>query len=73
MVRKVLGLDDHDNFTIDTETRQLFWCGNEVVTATKLPWWVSISAIVAAGATALSALATAGATIIALLAFLKLH
>ncbi len=64
MPRKTIGLNDIDNFSIDTETRQLFWYGNEIMTTMRLPWWVNVSAI-------LTGASTFGLFIVGIIALLK--
>jgi hypothetical protein len=55
MPRKTISLDQLDNFSVDTETRELFWQDKKVVTLMSLPWWVQVSALAGGLGTAVSA------------------
>lgn len=45
MPRRRISQDQLDNFSVDTETNQLFWRDREVVTVISLPWWVQVAAL----------------------------
>ena len=64
MPRKTISIDDVDNFSIDPETRQLFWYGNEIMTTMRLPWWVNVSAV-------LTGASTFGLLIVGIIALVK--
>jgi hypothetical protein len=55
MPRKTITLELLDNFSVDTESQQLFWRDRAVMTVVSLPWWVQVSALAGGIGTAVSA------------------
>ena len=55
MPRKTISIEQLDNFTVDTETNQLFWREKAVMTVVSLPLWVQVSALAGGLGTAVSA------------------
>lgn len=58
MAQRKIGMEDLDGFSIDEETRQLYWRGRAVVTEMSLPWWVQVAAIAASVSTVVIATAS---------------
>jgi hypothetical protein len=59
MAVKTISQDQLDNFSVDEETSQLYWRGNQVVTVISLPWWVQVSALASGLGTAAGAIIAA--------------
>jgi hypothetical protein len=63
---KTIGLDEIDNFKIDTETYKLFWLDKEIVTTMSIPRWAQFWGIAAAISTVVLAVHTAVPDLISL-------
>lgn len=57
MPRETVSLEQLDNFSVDSETNQLYWRNEAVMTVVSLPWWVQVSALAGGVGTAVSAVA----------------